>query len=184
MNKWQEQLEKDVRDYEEQASRVSGWDKQLMTNQQDISKIADDLQRLNLEQSELDMSLNEAEEFQNKLNTDLGALETQVQKLFEKHSHQLADNADYERESMFDLSKTLQHQLDVMLEQLKGLVDDLNSAYARRNPENNQVTKIMKVLNRHHQLLTWLDGKSMHMEREVSDLERRSSASRHPINGL
>lgn len=85
---------------------------------------------------------------------------------------QPADMALMEREAMFELSKELQHELDVTLGELKDLVEHLNDTYEKQVPDNRAVGHIMGILNHHHQLIEWLDRNAADMARKMTELER------------
>jgi len=174
VNDWQNQLKIDVAAFDKQATQVAGWWRELAQKESDIHVMVEELTVLDLKQKDVDRKLDEAEGFQTELDKKLGELEEEVKKLWKDKQGESAGNADYERENMYELAKQLQQELDVMLGQLSTHVDHLNSAHARHagaRREQSQVSKIMQVLNNHHQLLVYLENQSKLAERRVSEQE-------------
>ena len=59
-----------------------------------------------------------------------------------------------------------------MLTQLQDLVTEVNRNYENQMSDNDQVEKIMRILNYHHQFLYHLDHKSIEMNQEIAQLEQ------------
>jgi chromosome segregation ATPase len=173
INDWNVQLEQDATAFINEAVRVGEWDAQLRDNQQEITGLADQVQRLLLAQDELDRTMGSVSSNQQELDQTLEALEAQVDDLFDRRRSRTPDDADLERERMFQLAIDVDQQLSGMLGTLKGLVQGLNDSFDRANSSGSTVSKVVKILNAHQQALHWLETTSKKVEADLGTVNRQ-----------
>jgi len=175
IKKMREELASEEKVFSLKADLVAANDVVLFNDFKMCNAVVNDLKRLEVDQrEELDCKLNEAEERQNKLDSELNEVEKEVDKLLKQGAGaQGLQTQDYERATMLALSKELQGSMDEMLDQLRSLVDTMNGDYEHQLGREANHTKVMGMLNTHHQMIQWLNTNTREMEREIAELEAR-----------
>jgi len=170
---WGVRLEQDVAAFARQAARVAAWDQALREHQEALGSASDRVHRLLLGQAELDRTLDTVQAYQGELEATLGALEAQVDEQFRRCAARAPDDADLERERAYQLAVATDQRLGGVLDGLRALADDINAGFDRQVDDANPVSKILRILNAHHQSLAWLERQASGLDRELAQVGRR-----------
>jgi len=110
----------------------------------------------------------------------LDQLEAEVDNQFAQHSGRAPEDADVERNSLYSLAADTDQKLGAMLNTLNSLAKDLNANFENQMDESNPVSRILKILNAHHQSLSWLESNSKALDQEVATLGRQMQKYAEP----
>ena len=81
---WEDELNRDIQNFDEQADRVSQWENQLLENQKTIEDLVDRVHILMVHQEELDSVCEGIEAYQTELASNLEYLDAAVEKQVDK----------------------------------------------------------------------------------------------------
>lgn len=167
-NKWMAELEEQEKNFLLQATQVNAWDRLVIENGEKIVQLNNDLERVKLEQQKLDHELDFVHSQQRELGDLLAPLEAALEAMpaisYQQH-------ADLEREHTYQLAESLDAQLKRMGQDLKEIIERLNSSNVKPEPDD-PVQQITKILNAHMDSLLWIDRQSANLNRRVEEMAK------------
>ncbi|RUS81645.1 hypothetical protein EGW08_010608 [Elysia chlorotica] len=169
ISKWTTELEEQERCFLDQATQVNAWDRIVMDNGDKIVQLNADVEQVKLDQQKLDHELDFVHSQQRELEELLVPLEKGLSELAPVTYQQ---HADVEREHTYMLAESLDAQLKRMSQDLKEIIERLNSTTAKPD-ENDPVQQITKILNAHVVSLMWVDRNSANLQRRVQDISKQ-----------
>lgn len=128
VTRWASDLSKYQKEFKEQATAVSSWDRQLVDNGEKIQKLYLDTFEAERASHEIERQLSSVEGQQDELEAWLDRYESEVQDMFTKQigpGEQLA-GPDQERERTYKLAEKLTQQLDEKSRDLSKMVKEIN----------------------------------------------------------
>lgn len=128
VTRWASDLSKYQKEFKEQATVVSTWDRQLVDNGEKIQKLYLDTFEAERASHEIERQLAAVESQQDELEAWLDRYESEVQEMFAKQigpGEQLA-GPDQERERTYKLAEKLSQQLDEKSRDLSKMVKEIN----------------------------------------------------------
>lgn len=174
LNTFQKELEQDSIAFLEQAKRVCEYDAVVRDSQRDLVEIANQTQRLLLEQEQIENSLMSIHAFQKSLEHTLEDVSTDIDVLFTSQSHLAPQDADVERERAYQLSQTINQRLEELELNLGGTVETLsNQAKTMSGGSNNSM---LTILNQHQNAIGALEGAAHRLETDVTHVGRMLAA--------
>nr|CAD7591765.1 unnamed protein product [Timema genevievae] len=147
INKWAMELQEQEKVFQNQATQVNTWDRLLIANGDKIVSLNNAVERVKLEQQQLDQELDFIVAQQRDLEDCLAPLEKE-----------LADSniSDPEREHTYQLAQNIDTQMKQMSEDLKEIIEYLNESN-RTQDANDPMGQICRILNAHMNSLQWVD---------------------------
>lgn len=128
VTRWASDLSKYQKEFKEQATTVSSWDRSLVENGEKIQKLYLDTFEAERASHEIERQLAAVEGQQDELEAWLDRYESEVQDMFAKQigpGEQLA-GPDQERERTYKLAEKLTQQLDEKSRDLSKMVKEIN----------------------------------------------------------
>jgi len=169
INKWTAELEEQEKYFLDQATQVNAWDRIVMENGEKIVQLNKDVEKVKLDQQKLDHELDFIHSQQKELEDILTPLEKALDSLppisYQQH-------ADIEREHTYVLAESLDAQLKRMGQDLKEIIERLNSTNITPDP-NDPVQQITKILNAHVVSLMWVDRSTANLQRRVEEISKQ-----------
>jgi chromosome segregation ATPase len=177
INSLSQSLEKCSLQFLSQARRVASQDEILRISQNDIYDLSNQLSTLLVQQEELDQRLTQVGDVQNNLISELDTLEGQVDALFVRSVGALEggniDDADAERERYFSLAIENESRLTSLEDEIVIIEKDLQSLRDLNNDNiNDDLGHILNTMNRHHDLLSALEGRCAKIESDMHLVSR------------
>lgn len=166
LNRWNQELEQDVAYFTNLAVQVGRWDRQLLETGDKILTLHGEVQKVQVQQKELDSNLVMIESQQNDLQSMLDGIEKQVQSLYNSDSPNFT-SADEERSNAYQLAEDVTRQLDQMSGTLKDMINKLNTSYESSVDPNNKITQIVQILNVHLGALHWIDQQTSELQQNI-----------------
>ncbi|XP_046860496.1 nuclear pore glycoprotein p62-like [Xenia sp. Carnegie-2017] len=173
VNKWNIELEDMERGFLEQAAQINVADRELMENGEKITLLHHEVEKAKLEQKRLDQELDFLVSQQIELEELLKPLEESVK----QHGPDNFQEPDREREKIYSMAEKCDGQLKGMVQDLRDIIDYLNSTNASHQ-DDNPVVQIAKILNVHMDSLHWIDQNSALLQKRVDEIGRMSELRR------
>ncbi|XP_015437250.1 PREDICTED: nuclear pore glycoprotein p62 isoform X2 [Dufourea novaeangliae] len=162
INKWTLELEEQEKVFVNQAAQVNAWDKLLITNGEKIVGLNQEVERVKIEQQQLEHELDYVVGQQKELQDCLVPLEKELASL---------SVSDPEREYTYRLAEDLDTQLKRMSEDLKEIIEHLNQAN-RTQDSSDPIVQIGKILNAHMNSLQWLDQQTALLNQKIQQIDQ------------
>ncbi|XP_076764604.1 nucleoporin 62 [Xylocopa sonorina] len=161
INKWTLELEKQEKAFMDQAAQVNVWDKLLISNGEKIVTLNQEVERVKIEQQQLEQELDYVVSQQKELQDCLVPLEKELASI---------SVSDPEREYTYRLAEDLDTQLKRMSEDLKEIIEHLNQAN-RTQDSSDPIVQIGKILNAHMNSLQWLDQQTSFLNQKIQQID-------------
>ncbi|XP_012216377.1 nuclear pore glycoprotein p62 [Linepithema humile] len=168
INKWTLELEEQEKVFVNQATQVNAWDKLLITNGEKIVTLNQEVERVKVEQQQLEQELDYVVGQQKELQECLVPLEKELASL---------SVSDSDREYTYRLSENLDTQLKRMSEDLKEIIEHLNEAN-RAQDSSDPIVQIGKILNAHMNSLQWLDQQTALLSQKIQQIDQMHQSFR------
>lgn len=162
INKWTLDLEEQEKVFVNQATQINAWDKLLITNGEKIVTLNQEVERVKIEQQQLEHELDYVVGQQKELQECLVPLEKELASL---------SVSDSDREYTYRLSENLDTQLKRMSEDLKEIIEHLNEAN-RAQDSSDPIVQIGKILNAHMNSLQWLDQQTALLSQKIQQIDQ------------
>lgn len=199
VTRWASDLSKYQKEFKEQATVVSTWDRNLVDNGEKIQKLYLDTFEAERASHEIERQLAAVEGQQEELEAWLNRYESEVQDMFAKQigpGEQLG-GPDQERERTYKLAEKLTQQLDDKSRDLSKMVKEINDISGTltkgakaedpvgclqnklqciiTNDELMQLSQIVRVLNGHLTQLQWIDANASALQAKVTAAQKSST---------
>ncbi|KAJ3776548.1 Nsp1-like C-terminal region-domain-containing protein [Lentinula raphanica] len=199
VNKWSNELETHVKEFNKFAAEVSVWDRALIENSNNLAAIYSHVLAAEREQAEVDQSLDHIEQQQKDLAATLDAYEKVTEEIFGGQGGSLraldTGPADTERDKNYMLAADLQTHLDDLSGSLTQMIEAVNglstpsgsvnssdpSANGTDRSQEDPMAQISQILSSHLDSLQWIDGAVREIESKISEVERRVGESGHGL---
>lgn len=155
-------MEEQEKVFVNQATQVNAWDKLLITNGEKIVTLNQEVERVKIEQQQLEHELDYVVGQQKELQEWLVPLEKELASL---------SVSDSDREYTYRLSENLDTQLKRMSEDLKEIIEHLNEAN-RAQDSSDPIVQIGKILNAHMNSLQWLDQQTALLNQKIQQIDQ------------
>ncbi|KAF5393956.1 hypothetical protein D9757_000140 [Collybiopsis confluens] len=190
VNKWSNELETHIKEFNKFAAEVSTWDRALIENSKSLGIIYSHVVAAEREQAEVDQSLDHIEQQQRDLAATLDAYEKVTEEIFGGQGGSLraldTGPADTERDKNYMLATDLQTHLDDLSGSLTQMIDAVNGLSmpsAGGKTQEDPMAQISQILSSHLDSLQWIDGAVREIDSKVADVERRVNESGQSLNG-
>ncbi|XP_008582208.1 PREDICTED: nucleoporin-62 C-terminal-like protein isoform X2 [Galeopterus variegatus] len=174
-NNWSFELE----DYEKyflyHATHVDAWKRALIDNDEKITTLYGELEKVKLDQKRLEEELDFILSEQKELENILIPLEEFLKDQSRRRPFYL-QYPDEERERIYKLAEIIEAQLKQMSQDLKDIIGHLNSLESRAE-STDPLQKICKILNAHMNSLQWIEHNSDMLQRKVEEITALQAAA-------
>lgn len=200
VTRWASDLSKYQKEFKDQATIVSNWDRNLVDNGEKIQKLYLDTFEAERASHEIERQLAAVESQQEELEAWLNRYESEVQDMFSKQmgpGEQLG-GPDQERERTYKLAEKLTQQLDEKSRDLSKMVKEINEisgtlskgakaedpvSFTTNEIFTNhvyantrvQLSQVVRVLNNHLTQLQWIDANASALQAKVTAAQKSSS---------
>ncbi|KAJ3790481.1 Nsp1-like C-terminal region-domain-containing protein [Lentinula aff. detonsa] len=197
VNKWSNELETHVKEFNKYAAEVSVWDRALIENSNSLAAIYSHVLAAEREQAEVDQSLDHIEQQQKDLAATLDTYEKVTEEIFGGQGGSLraldTGPADTERDKNYMLAADLQTHLDDLSGSLTQMIEAVNglnmpsgssnsgdpSASGNERSQEDPMGQISQILSSHLDSLQWIDAAAREIEGKITEVERRVGESGH-----
>jgi nuclear pore complex protein Nup62 len=181
INRWSNELEGHVRDFNKFVTEVAVWDRSLIENGNNLAALYSHVLAAEREQNDIDQSLDHIEQQEKELSATVEMYEKQMSDILGgQGTLRTLDTgpADTERDKNYMLATELHNHLDDLSSSLTQLIDSVNSMSVGQNDSkapsaDDPMAQIAHVLSNHLESLQWIDGASRELEEKVGEVEKR-----------
>ncbi|PTB46880.1 hypothetical protein M441DRAFT_126809 [Trichoderma asperellum CBS 433.97] len=180
VTRWASDLSKYQKEFKDQATIVSNWDRNLVDNGEKIQKLYLDTFEAERASHEIERQLAAVESQQEELEAWLNRYESEVQDMFSKQmgpGEQLG-GPDQERERTYKLAEKLTQQLDEKSRDLSKMVKEINEisgTLSKGAKAEDPLSQVVRVLNSHLTQLQWIDANASALQAKVTAAQKSSS---------
>ena len=184
INKWTLELEEQEKVFLNQATQVNAWDRLLMSNGEKIVKLHESVEKVKLDQQVNKIMFTIFKYFLFEMKYSLQRLEheldfvksqqLELDEILRPLEESLSDSApppDAERERIYSLAENLDAQLQRMGDDLREIIEHLNSANRNTN-DQDPIVQISRVLNAHMDALQWVDQTSGVVQKKLDEVTK------------
>ncbi|KAF9498483.1 hypothetical protein BDN71DRAFT_1503914 [Pleurotus eryngii] len=191
VNRWSNELETHVRDFNRFAGEIAVWDRALIENGKSLAALFSHVTAVEREQNEIDQSLDHIEQQQKDLSSTLDSYEKAMQDILGgQGSLRALDTgpADTERDKNYMLATDLHTQLDDLSGSLTQMIESVNGLSLSNGSKDgtsaeDPMTQIAQILSSHLESLQWIDGSVKEVEGKVTEVENRVKSSGLSLTG-
>lgn len=198
ITRWATDLSKYQKEFKDQATQISAWDRLLVENGEKIQKLYLNTYEAERASNEIERQLQQVESNQQELESWLDTYEAQVNDLFTRQvgSSEQLGGPDQERERTYKLAENLTDRVDEMGKDLGKMIKEINDISATLSKGNkpddpvsfsgnyitthtndaNQLSQIVRVLNGHLTQLQWIDTNAAALQAKVTAAQKASSS--------
>ncbi|KAK2072703.1 hypothetical protein P8C59_007041 [Phyllachora maydis] len=181
ITRWATDLTKYQKEFKEQASKVSEWDRLLVDNGEKIQKLFTSTYEAERASHEIERQLSTVESQQDELAEWLDRYESEVDELSAKQqlgAPSSMGGPDQERDRTYRLAEKLTDRLDEMGQDLSKMIKEINEmsgTLSKGNKPDDPLSQIVRVLNGHLAQLQWIDTNAAALQAKVSAAQKSSS---------
>nr|CAG4650535.1 EOG090X0EZJ [Sida crystallina] len=173
INKWSVDLDEQEKVFLNQASSVASWDRLLVTNGEKIVTLSESVDRVKQDQIRLESELDFVRGQQRELEEMLLPLEDSLQtETGQSAVLQSGVPHDAEREHTYQLAENIDSQMRRLSDDLKEIIERMNSAGRQNETNFDPISKIARILNAHTDALQWAESNCTGLQRKLDDVGR------------
>ena len=180
INRWSEDLQAQEKSFLEQATQVNAWDRVLYENGEKISQLSIELEKVRLDHQRLDHDLDLILGQQAELEEVLKPLEENVTQQVATFAQQQPQHVDVERENIYKLTESLDDDMKKLYNDLKDLIEHINSSGSSDEASDNLMLQISKIMNMQMDSLQWIDANTEVLKRRVDEFDQQLAEHRQP----
>ncbi|EOO02484.1 putative nuclear pore glycoprotein p62 protein [Phaeoacremonium minimum UCRPA7] len=181
ITRWATDLSKYQKEFKDQATQISAWDRLLVENGEKIQKLYLNTYEAERASNEIERQLQQVESNQQELESWLDTYEAQVNDLFTRQvgSSEQLGGPDQERERTYKLAENLTDRVDEMGKDLGKMIkeiNDISATLSKGNKPDDPLSQIVRVLNGHLTQLQWIDTNAAALQAKVTAAQKASSS--------
>ncbi|XP_020972447.1 nuclear pore complex protein NUP62-like [Arachis ipaensis] len=160
IKEWNTELQERTGKFRKQANAIAEWDRRILQNR-------DVLLRLEIEVAKV-------VETQSNMERQLELIETHQQEVDKALQSMEEDEAASTRDAMYEQSELIERELEQMTEQIKFMIQSLNSNQGGELDALDGMTPldaVVRILNNQLTSLMWIDEKKLANQGSASDRE-------------
>lgn len=166
INRWNTDIEQQVSVFIKQATQVNAWSGLLLANGEKISDLCSDLERVKMQQNDLDNELDRVASQQAELEAILLPLEEASSRSKSSSMH----NVDTERERTYNLAGSVDAQIKSLAAELREVIERINSQQG--DGGNGNLSHVTQILSSHTDALQWVEEQSASLQRRLEQVTR------------
>lgn len=175
INKWSVDLDEQEKAFLTQASLVASWDRLLVSNGEKIVSLSESVERVKQDQSRLESELDFVRAQQRELEEMLLPLEDALAQEAQQAGGGAANGGatyDAERERTFQLAETIDSQMRRLSDDLKEIIERINSSSRQNETNSDPISMIARILNAHTDALQWAETNCTTLQRKMDDINQ------------
>lgn len=168
INKWTIELEEQEKVFMNQVTHINEWDRLLIANGDKIVTLNNNVEKVKLEQQQLDHELDFIVAQQRELEECLLPLEKEFANI---------TVSDPERDTTYRMAENLNTQLRSMSEDLKEVIEHINEKNKNQDT-SDPIVQIGRILNAHMNSLQWIDQNTTTIKQQLDQLSKLTEMHR------
>ncbi|CAJ1780329.1 unnamed protein product [Sphenostylis stenocarpa] len=180
IKEWNAELQERTGKFRKQANAIAEWDRRILNNRDVLLRLEIEVAKVVETQSNLERQLELIETHQQEVDKALQSMEEEAERIYkDERGLLLDDEAASTRDAMYEQSELIERDLEQMTEQIKSVIQSLNSNQGGELDSLDGMTPldaVVRILNNQLTSLMWIDEKVFPMRWEgFEDAEEFSS---------
>ncbi|XP_022856412.1 nuclear pore complex protein NUP62-like [Olea europaea var. sylvestris] len=177
---WNAELQERTGKFRKQANAIAEWDLKILRNRDILLQLESEVAKVVETQGSLERQLELIETHQDEVDKALHSMEDEAERIYkDEQGSLLEDEAASTRDAMYEQAELIEMELEHMTEQIKSIINTLNSNQGGELEATDGMTPldiVVRVLNNQLSSLLWVDEKAEEFSSRIQELASRGSA--------
>ncbi|OWM81945.1 hypothetical protein CDL15_Pgr027143 [Punica granatum] len=186
IKEWNAELQERTGKFRKQASAIAEWDKRILQNRDVLLRLEIEVAKVVESQASLERQLELIETHQQEVDKALQSIEEEAERIYkDERAILLDDEAASTRDAMYEQAEFIERELEQMTEQIKSIIQNLNSNQGGELAAVDGMTPldVVWILNNQLSSLMWIDEKAEEFSSRIQKLAGQGSAAEHELMG-
>ncbi|KAK7256497.1 hypothetical protein RIF29_29948 [Crotalaria pallida] len=187
IKEWNAELQERTGKFRKQANAIAEWDRRILQNRDVLLKLEIEVAKVVETQSNLERQLELIETHQQEVDKALLSMEEEAERIYkDERGLLLDDEAASTRDAMYEQSELIERELEQMTEQIKSIIQSLNSNQGGELDALDGVSPldaVVRILNNQLTSLMWIDEKAEEFSSRIQKLPNNGSVSDRELTG-
>ncbi|KHN20170.1 Nuclear pore glycoprotein p62 [Glycine soja] len=187
IKEWNAELQERTGKFKKQANAIAEWDRRILNNRDVLLRLEIEVAKVVETQSNLERQLELIETHQQEVDKALQSMEEEAECIYkDERGLLLDDEAASTRDAMYEQSELIERELEQMTEQIKSIIQSLNSNQGGEHDTLDGMTPldaVVRILNNQLTSLMWIDEKAEEFSSRIQKLANPGSASDRELTG-
>lgn len=187
IKEWNAELQERTGKFRKQANAIAEWDKRILQNRDVLLRLEIEVAKVVETQASLERQLELIETHQQEVDKALQSIEGEAERIYkDEHGLLLDDEAASTRDAMYEQAELIERELEQMTEQIKTVIQTLNSSQGGELDTIDGMTPldvVVRILNNQLSSLMWVDEKAEEFSSRIQKLARQGSAAERELMG-
>ncbi|XP_039166889.1 uncharacterized protein LOC120292665 [Eucalyptus grandis] len=187
IKEWNAELQERTGKFRKQANAIAEWDKRILQNRDVLLRLEIEVAKVVETQANLERQLELIETHQQEVDKALQSIEGEAERIYkDEHGLLLDDEAASTRDAMYEQAELIERELEQMTEQIKTVIQTLNSSQGGELDTIDGMTPldvVVRILNNQLSSLMWVDEKAEEFSSRIQKLARQGSAAERELMG-
>lgn len=187
IKEWNAELQERTGKFRKQANAIAEWDKRILQNRDVLLRLEIEVAKVVETQASLERQLELIETHQQEVDKALQSIEGEAERIYkDEHRLLLDDEAASTRDAMYEQAELIERELEQMTEQIKTVIQTLNSSQGGELDTIDGMTPldvVVRILNNQLSSLMWVDEKAEEFSSRIQKLARQGSAAERELMG-
>ncbi|KAM7277482.1 hypothetical protein ACFE04_019348 [Oxalis oulophora] len=174
IKEWNEELQERTNKFRKQANAIAEWDKRILQNRNVLLSLEIEVAKVVESQSHLERQLELIETHQGEVDKALQSMEEEAERIYkDEQGSLLNDEAASTRDAMYGQAEFIEREMEHMTEQIKTVIETLNSSQGGDLDASNGMTPldvVVRILNNQLSSLMWIDEKAEEFSSRIQKL--------------
>ncbi|KAK8481825.1 hypothetical protein V6N11_008453 [Hibiscus sabdariffa] len=181
IKEWNSELQERTGKFRKQASAIAEWDRRILQNRDVLLRLEIEVAKVVETQASLERQLELIETHQKEVDKALQSMEEEAERIYkDERGLLLDDEAASTRDAMFEQAENVERELEHMTEQIKSIIDTVNSSQGGELEALDGMTPldvVVKILNNQLTSLMWIDEKAEEFSARIQKIAARGNAA-------
>lgn len=187
IKEWNAELQERTGKFRKQAAAIAEWDKRILHNRDVLLRLEIEVAKVVETQASLERQLELIETHQQEVDKALQSMEEEAERIYkDERGLLLDDEAASTRDAMYEQAELIERELEQMTEQIKSVIDTLNSSQGGDLDTIDKMTPldvVVRILNNQLSSLMWIDEKAEEFSSRIQKLATQGSAADRELMG-
>ncbi|XP_030535363.2 nuclear pore complex protein NUP62 isoform X2 [Rhodamnia argentea] len=187
IKEWNAELQERTGKFRKQANAIAEWDKRILKNRDVLLRLEIEVAKVVETQGSLERQLELIETHQQEVDNALQSVEEEAERIYkDERGLLLDDEAASTRDAMYEQAELIERELEQMTEQIKSVIQTLNSSQGGELDNIDGMTPldaVVRILNNQLSSLMWVDEKAEEFSSRIQKLATQGSAAGRELMG-
>ncbi|KAE8038632.1 hypothetical protein FH972_011122 [Carpinus fangiana] len=187
IKEWNSELQERTGKFRKQANAIAEWDRRILQNRDVLLRLEIEVAKVVETQTNLERQLELIETHQQEVDMALQSMEEEAERIYkDERGSLLDDEAASTRDAMYEQSEFIERELEQMTEQIKSIIQTLNSNQGGELDAIDGMTPldvVVRILNNQLSSLMWIDEKAGEFSSRIQKLASQGSTADRELMG-